>query len=117
MHPRQVVDEALALCASGLTTREVAAVLGIPMGTVRHWRQGNRRVVEPVPACPRCSGAPLAAEYPYLLGAYLGDGHITVGRRQVQALSIACDDVWPGIQDEVGAALAAVMGNAVCRVA
>lgn len=59
----------------------------------------------------------MAAEYAYLLGSYLGDGHITVGRRGVQALSIACGDVWPGIQDEVAAALAAVMGNRVCRVA
>ena len=117
MHPRHVVDEALASCASGLTTREVAEALGVPVGTIRHWRQGNRRVLESVRPCPRCTAAPLAAEYPYLLGAYLGDGHITVGRRRVQVLSIACADAWPGIRKEVESSLGAVLGNKVCTVA
>ncbi|RZT85439.1 hypothetical protein EV383_2305 [Pseudonocardia sediminis] len=105
------------MVASGLTTREVSEVLGVPAGTIRHWRQGNRRFADAAPTCPRCSGAPLSADYPYLLGAYLGDGHITIGRRGVASLSIACGDDWPGIKADVEAALGAVLGNGVCRVA
>ena len=37
------------------------------------------------------------AAYSYLLGLYLGDGHIARGRRDVHVLSIACCDGWPGL--------------------
>lgn len=51
-----------------------------------------------------------------MLGMYLGDGHIVVGRRAVQSLSIFGDDKWPGILDEVEARMAALLGGSVCRV-
>jgi hypothetical protein len=61
-------------------------------------------------ACPRCTGAPLDEErYAYLLGQYLGDGHLTTGRRNVHCLSIFCADVWPGVRAEVRSALSAVL--------
>lgn len=54
----------------------------------------------------------------YLLGLYLGDGHITLGRRGVSALSISCCDDWPGLADEAEHAMIAVMPAAgVFRVA
>jgi hypothetical protein len=37
------------------------------------------------------------AAYSYLLGLYLGDGHITRGRRGVFVLSLFCSDDWPGL--------------------
>jgi hypothetical protein len=40
---------------------------------------------------------------------YLGDGHITAGRRQIHCLSIFRADAWPGVLAEVKAALSAVM--------
>jgi hypothetical protein len=44
------------------------------------------------PPCPRCDGAPLAeAEYAELLGWYLGDGHISCGRRDVYNLHVIND--------------------------
>jgi hypothetical protein len=56
--------------------------------------------------------------YAYLLGLYLGDGHITLGRRGVYALSIFCGDVWPGLADAAEGALADVMPtSSVFRVA
>lgn len=52
----------------------------------------------PKRACPRCDGASLdEPTYSYLLGLYLGDGHITRHRRGVFALSIFCCDAWPGL--------------------
>jgi hypothetical protein len=47
--------------------------------------------------------------YSYLLGLYLGDGHITLGRRNVYTLSITCSDAWPGLMDQARLAMSAVM--------
>jgi hypothetical protein len=111
MHPQSVVDEARRRYAAGLTAADVARRMGLPWGTVAHWCRGDRRRVgvERI-ACPRCTSAPLNEErYAYLLGQYLGDGHITTGRRNVHCLSIFCADAWPGVRDEVEAALAVVL--------
>lgn len=51
-----------------------------------------------------------------MLGMYLGDGHIAVGRRGVQALTISCDDNWPGVKRTVTESLGLLMGTAVCHV-
>lgn len=60
--------------------------------------------------CPRCDGRPLDERaYAYLLGLYLGDGHITSGRRDVYALSVKCCDDWPGLIDAAKCTMAAVM--------
>ena len=105
MHPRGTVDHALSLLAAGRTCRDVARELGLPEGTVGHWRRGSRRAADPQPRCFRCRGEPAPPCYPYMLGMYLGDGHIVVGRRGVQSLSVVGDDGWPGILDEVEAAI------------
>ncbi|MEJ2887191.1 hypothetical protein [Actinomycetospora aeridis] len=56
-------------------------------------------------------------KYAYLLGSYLGDGHITMGPRGVAALSIICADAWPGVAEEVHDALHAVIPvSSVCAV-
>lgn len=47
--------------------------------------------------------------YAYLLGLYLGDGHLTRGRRDVFALSIFCSDDWPGLLAAARSAMAAVL--------
>jgi hypothetical protein len=47
--------------------------------------------------------------YAYLLGLYLGDGHITRGRRDVFVLSLFCSDAWPGLIAAARRALSAVM--------
>ena len=60
--------------------------------------------------CPRCDGRPLNEQaYAYLLGLYLGDGHLTRGRRDVYALNVKCCDDWPGLIDAAKSAMAAVM--------
>lgn len=58
--------------------------------------------------CPRCDGVELAREcYSELLGWYLGDGHITLGRRGVYALHIINDQRY----SEANARLLTLMGS------
>lgn len=105
------------MCALGRTSRDVARATGVPERTVAHWRRGERRASSnSETCCPLCTGTSLDASYSYLLGTYLGDGHITVGRRMVQALSIYCADDWPGVMNEVETAVRAAMHTSVCRV-
>ena len=60
--------------------------------------------------CPRCHARPLdEPAYSYLLGLYLGDGHIARGPRDVYVLAIACCDDWPGLMAAARQALSAVM--------
>jgi hypothetical protein len=49
--------------------------------------------------------------YAYLLGLYLGDGHI-VSKRQQHHLSVYCCDGWPGLIDDAEAAMRTVMPRA-----
>jgi hypothetical protein len=115
MYPRTMVELAKLLSNLEILDRENAAVCGVSIAAVRHWRRGSRRVSRPAlasesPRCPRCHGRALDAHaYSYLLGLYLGDGHITRGRRDVYALSIKCCDAWPGLQVQAKIAMAAVM--------
>jgi hypothetical protein len=113
MYPRATVDRALHLSGQGLIDREVARITGASIGTVQKWRTGLRRTSEKERKhanCPRCHGAPLdERSYAYLLGLYLGDGHITRHRRGVFALSIFCGEVWPGLITAARSAMGEVM--------
>jgi hypothetical protein len=113
MHPRATVDRALHLSREGLIDREVARITGVSISTVQRWRTGLRRTSEKERKhanCPRCHGAPLDERaYAYLLGLYLGDGHITRHRRGVFALSIFCGEAWPGLITAARNAMGEVM--------
>jgi hypothetical protein len=89
MYDRKIVDRALDLSRHGITDREVARTCGVSVGAVRHWRYGSRRINradELRRECPRCGDRPLDREaYAYLLGLYLGDGHLAHHRRGAEA--------------------------------
>lgn len=59
-----------------------------------------------------------ASDYVYLLGLYLGDGHISqYSQHRVPNLMITLDDSWPGIQAEAERSMRIVFpDNATCRV-
>lgn len=120
MYSRSTVDVALLLSGAGVLDRETAVICGVSIRAVRHWRYGTRRSSgRRAPLnCPRCDGRPIdEPAYAYLLGLYLGDGHIARGRRDVYALTLACSDAWPGLIVAAREAMSAVMpANKVCAV-
>ncbi|HET8537971.1 MAG TPA: hypothetical protein VFL73_12405 [Solirubrobacteraceae bacterium] len=86
MRPVQQRLEAEALLAAGVSLSETSRRTGIPFSTLRGWKTGRiRPLPEPVFADPPPDA------YAYLLGAYLGDGDITRGRRNVYRLTISLD--------------------------
>jgi hypothetical protein len=60
----------------------------------------RRRVQDVVEAAARWS-VPDAAAYSYLLGSYLGDGHLAHKPPRTWTLRVSCDGAYPGIKREV----------------
>jgi hypothetical protein len=108
MYPQTTVNMALRLSAIGILDQENARICGVSIAAIRHWRCGRRRSPRGIAArrsanCPRCHGRAMdESAYAYLLGLYLGDGHITRGRRDVFVLSLFCSDDWPGLMPVSG---------------
>ncbi len=104
------------LLRRGLNDCDIARRTGVPRTTVRDWRRGRRarepRVCLGVDrACVRCgepahdfAGLP-GEPYSYLLGLYLGDGHLALSRKKVWHLRIFLDLRYPGIVDECATAM------------
>ncbi|MGY0062651.1 helix-turn-helix domain-containing protein [Streptomyces sp. LZ34] len=111
-----VRHEAVTLMRQGVANREVAERLGIPRGTVGWWRYQDRKlrgeVFERPTDCPRCTGRTVDRQaYAYLLGLYLGDGHI-ISKPKQHHLSIFCADAWPGLIVAAAEAMRKVMPSA-----
>jgi len=106
------------LAKSGQSDYAIASTLGIPRSTVQHWRH----LAEPPFHDLRRSHPPVQWRptdgqlYSYLLGAYLGDGHMCRSSRYSWRLGITLDLGYPAIIEEVAAAMEAVATPpAVCR--
>lgn len=120
MYDYALVERSFELKSRGLTDKAIAEQLQISIRAVRHWRHGTRQRLPPsrrvrlhnearCPPCARCLGTELSGKpYAYLLGLYLGDGHI-VDKKGQHTLAISCSDSWPGLMDECEAAMRAVM--------
>ncbi|MBW1599575.1 helix-turn-helix domain-containing protein [Streptomyces sp. JJ38] len=124
MHSLETRTRAITLVDSGAPIAEAARMLSVPNGTVSWWIHQDRARRNTLPGrpkrpCPRCDGRHLEEQaYSYLLGLYLGDGHIVhySGHRSPN-LMITCSEAWPGLMDACHAAMAAVFPhNSVCRV-
>jgi hypothetical protein len=115
--PRDV-ETVASLVAAGLNDCEISRRMGIPRSTVGHWRRGERRA-QLVDACAECGhpkhdfAALPGRDYAYLLGAYLGDGHITRHRRGVYRLTIYCSLIHINIAWWITLATEAVIGRRV----
>lgn len=105
---------------NGCSQAEIARRLGVNRSTVRAWCAGPLPSDRSHQRCPRCrmpAEAPAGVgRYAYLLGQYLGDGHLTLTAR-VPALRIACAASYPAIMDEVEQAMRATLAKSVFRVA
>src|SRR4051812_6900067 len=122
MHPPEIVALVLDLRARGLGARRIAAETGLPVRTVTDWLAGRTPrgwQREQAPRCERCGAASHeiseAAAYAYLLGLYLGDGHVAAHPRGVFKLRIFLDDAYPEIIASCERAIRAVVPNKVNR--
>jgi hypothetical protein len=115
---------ATKMMAAGIPFGEVCRRLGLPRGTVGHWFYGERarrRLTHPPEPsrCLRCRPAPATpdegAAYSYLLGLYLGDGHLVTAAK-VPVLRIFCADSWPGLIEQCERAVLTVLAARVRRV-
>ncbi|MDP9792048.1 hypothetical protein J2S43_000560 [Catenuloplanes nepalensis] len=120
MHPPEIRDRAIAMHAEGVPFRLIWQTLNLSPHTVGNWLYGERarRRRERIPdaRCPRCADPPRLPEapatYAYLLGQYLGDGHIVRSQRTV-LLAVYCDNKYPGIIAEIEAAMRACGARSV----
>jgi hypothetical protein len=124
MHPPHFYTRAQELRAAGVAFGDICRELGLPRGTVAHWLYGDRaekRRADPRRAgrCPRCASRPGppddAASYAYLLGLYLGDGHL-VTRARVPVLRITCTASWPRLIELCEEAMLATLATTTQRV-
>ncbi|MFD4869198.1 helix-turn-helix domain-containing protein [Streptomyces sp. NPDC058412] len=123
-HNLETRQTALSLLRGGTRNAEVARRLDVPLGTVGYWKHLDRAKRGECPGahkpdCPRCDAGPLDTQaYAYLLGLYLGDGHIShYSAHRMPNLMITCDDKWPGLMNSAEQAMGRVFPqNRVCRV-
>jgi hypothetical protein len=72
----------------------------VPRQTVDRWRREHCRHLERRLLADK-SWRPINAEaYCYLLGLYLGDGHLVLGRRSSAFLRLTLDERYPGVIEE-----------------
>ena len=120
-HPIERRQAAVRLVAGGARAADAARALGTSTATVYAWLHAEApELVGRAPARCRCQDPRAwcadAGAYAQLLGLYLGDGCLSLGRTTWR-LRITCDDRWPGVADEVAAVMAAVSQRRVQRVA
>ncbi|MFD8704220.1 helix-turn-helix domain-containing protein [Kitasatospora sp. NPDC059648] len=125
MAVRSIREEALYLLRRGVANTEVARRLGVPKGTVAWWKHRDLAKHNKLPGrkrstCTRCYGDQMnRPAYAYLLGLYLGDGHILMPDDycRTQTLHITCADKWPGVMEAVEEAMRLVFPRSKpCRV-
>jgi hypothetical protein len=119
IRPQSTVDAGLLLSDAGVLDWQNALICGVAVKTVRRWRRlFQRRGIErggtaPGPPCFICDGGPLdAGAYGYLLGLYLGDGHIVINKRGLYVLSIFQDNHYPGLIEQCRDLIAVVKPGA-----
>ncbi|RKT18495.1 hypothetical protein BX285_2918 [Streptomyces sp. 1114.5] len=124
MHEFTGREQAVRLIRGGAGTAETARRLRVPVGTVSWWKHRDLAERGELPGrkrspCAHCYGDDLnPPAYSYLLGLYLGDGHISHPKQhRTASLFIPCDDNWPGIMDAAETAMRQVFPTLTpCRV-
>ena len=108
IRPDEIVASALRASDAGVPDAENALRHGVAVKTIRRWRRLYQRQGLPrgqghlTARCPRCDAAELDRQaYAELFGWYLGDGHISLGRRGVYALHIYNDLAYPVLNAHV----------------
>jgi hypothetical protein len=119
MRTREELRAVLALAAEGLGIRAISRRTGVPPTTVTRWVNGHPpRFHDPsADTCSVCGHGTHrdldGAAYSYVLGLYLGDGHVASFPR-TKCLRIYLDARYPGIVRSCAEAVARVLpGNRV----
>jgi hypothetical protein len=99
----------MTLMEIGRGDNEIARLTGVPRSTVAAWRHGRGIARHQREASARPGWRPKSPRaYSYLLGAYLGDGCISVFSPRSASLVITLDSSYPAIIAEIRAATHAV---------
>jgi hypothetical protein len=120
VHPPEVRARARRLYLAGATVAEVARTVGLSYPTVRHWCKDRPEPKQrgTLLRCFRCrpgvENPTDPAQYAYLLGLYLGDGHLVTTAR-VPVLRIYCSDAWPDLIVACEKAMKQVLASSVQR--
>ena len=103
MHAESIVSQVLVMSGEGANASEISRSTGLPRRTVSDWINGKlparaprRRPRSPRPVRHVALRGATAAAYCYLLGVYLGDGHLT-SRGGSTRLRVTLDLAYPGI--------------------
>jgi hypothetical protein len=113
---REDVRRVAQLRRDGLGLNAIARATGVPVGTVHRWLAGRPpRFEDPEASTCTACGHPVHEParldwwaYAYLLGLYLGDGHVAAFPR-ADCLRIYLDSAYPRIVSECAEAMAQLM--------
>jgi hypothetical protein len=107
--------EAMRLSGEGVSDYEVARQLGMSRGTVFNWRRRKPRLVglRQVEEHWRPTDS---SSFAYLLGVYLGDGHLVRPGSGNLRLGVTLDERYPSVIEEVAKAMVSIGRASVCRV-
>ena len=112
MRSREEIAAVLELVEAGLNDCAIARRTGVPRSTVRTWRAGGLPGERWRILAARANPANVPPQhYSYLLGMYLGDGHLVHVHRGVFRLTIALDQRYPAIISDCAAAVGSVSGK------
>jgi hypothetical protein len=123
MRPEEDVQEVFRLRALGLTQASISAATGGSVTQIKRWLSADEAAVLNArgrssgcggpSGCGRARDVPVRP-YAYLLGQYLGDGHIAYNHRGVYRIEIACCATYPNIIEECASAMGHVLPD--CKV-
>jgi hypothetical protein len=103
-----------SLIADGLSSRRVARLTGVPDSTIRNWRRLPPRVRQRSTGVESPWRPPDPPQYSYLLGLYLGDGHIAFSNGY-PFLRLFLDRRYPGVVRHARLALQSAFPDAEVR--
>lgn len=95
LRPEEDFQAVRRLVGTGIPDHEIARRTGVPRATVARWRVRPYRLRHTVPAPLRYWRPADQWAYCYLLGLYLGDGHLVVVRDRAASLRLCLDARYP----------------------
>lgn len=113
MWPIETRRRAEGLLRDGYSLARVAACTDVPLSTLRRWHRPGARPLRSI-SVPSTWRPDDPGTYCYLLGVYLGDGHIVWGKNS-GTIGIALDAAYPSIVVQVERALAGTFPEARVR--